>query len=167
MSSSRRWPASLRLRAKTGRSSSIYVKIILPVAGPAKEAPVKEAQPVVESWIAKELRKRGETKLRAVTRWIRLAEDGEKITHVWNATVDGKGWGCPVAGRVAKRTADGKVQVSLVGWSPVGADIKGDTLPAEIGSRQIAIVDAGRIDQTPSAYFAILVAPAAKAGKAD
>lgn len=133
---------------------TVYAKIVLPM-----ESPGEGSHSVVESWIAKKLRKRGTTELRAVTHWVRLAEQGEEITHVWNATVDGKGWGCPVVGKVVERTTDGKVKVELSGWSPVGAEIKGQTLAAEIGSRRIAVVDSGRVDDSGIAYVALFVGP--------
>ena len=116
----------------------------------------EEGHPVVESWIAKELRKRGEAELRAVTHWVRLAEEGEEVADIWNATVDGKGWGCPVSGRV-ERTTEGRVRARLSGWSPFGAEIKGNPLPAEMGSRRIAVVDTGRGDESSSAYVALFV----------
>lgn len=126
----------------------IYVKIVLPM-----KEPVKGNHPLVESWIAKDLQSRGKTELRAVTNWVRLAENGEQVTRVWDGSVDGKNWGCPVAGRVLKRAQDGKVRVSLVGWAPFAVKVTGTTLPAETGSRNIAVVD------DVSAYVAIFVGP--------
>ena len=133
---------------------AVYAKIILPV-----ESPRDGSQPIVESWISKNLHKRGKSELRAVTQWVRLAEHGEKVTRVWNATIDGKGWGCPVVGRIVERTKDGKVKVELLGWSPAGAEIKGQTLAAEIGSRRIAEVDTGEGDDSGIAYVALFVGP--------
>ena len=69
--------------------------------------------------------------------------------------MDGKGWGCPVDGKVVERTADGRVEVELSGWSPVEAEVKGQILPDEIGSRRIAVVDSG------VAYVALFVGPPA------
>ena len=135
--------------------SAVFAKIVLPM-----KSPNEKSQPVVESWIARKLRKRGATQLRAVTNWVRLAGKGEHVRHVWNATLDGKGWGCPVVGRVAERTADGKIEVELSGWSPVGARIKGQTISAEVGSRTIAVVDTGGGDENGIAYVAFFVGPA-------
>jgi hypothetical protein len=149
--------ASQPARAEDSRPSevgSIYAKIVLPT-----KAPAEATDPVVESWIAEKLRKRGSTELRAVTDWIRLAEEGEAIAHVWDAKLDGRIWGCPVAGRVVERTADGKVKVQLFGWSPVAAEIKGQNLPAETGSRRIAVVDTGTGDDSGRAYIALFVGP--------
>jgi hypothetical protein len=53
-------------------TSGVYAKIILPMGETADGA-----HPPVESWIATKLRKRGEAELRAVTSWVRLAEEGE------------------------------------------------------------------------------------------
>ena len=100
--------------SKPSRTNSIYAKIVLPIKEPAEGEHL-----LVESWIAEKLWRRGETEFRAVTAWVRLAEEGEEITHVWNAMVDGKGWGCPVAGRVIRRTTGGRVKVSLTGYQPV------------------------------------------------
>ncbi len=139
---------------KPSHRTYVYAKIILPM-----KAPDKGKHPVVESWIAKDLRKRGETKLRAVTDWVRLGEGGENDALIWMATVDGKYWGCPVEGRVAERTADGKIKVDLSGWSPAGAEVKGDILAAETGSRGIVTVDTGRIDQDGRAFVALIIGP--------
>ena len=137
--------------SRTGNTScTVYAKVLLPV-----QFEGNGSYPVVESWIAKNLRRRGTTELRAVTHWVRLAEKGEQTIPVWNATVDGKGWGCPVDGKVVERTSDGRVKVELSGWSPVGAEVKGQILPDEIGSRRIAVVDSG------VAYVALLVGPPA------
>ena len=132
----------------------VSAKIILPV-----ESPREGSHPIVESWIAKKLLKRGKADVRAVTHWVRLAEKGEKITRVWDATVDGKVWGCPV-GSVVERTRDGKIKVDLLGWSPGGPEIKGQTLVAEIGRRKIAVVDTGEGDDSGIAYIALFMGPA-------
>ncbi len=133
----------------------VYAKIILPV-----ESLREGSHPIVESWIARKLLKRGKSDVRAVTHWIRLAEKGEKTTRVWDAIVDGKGWGCPVVGRVVERTRDGKIKVDLSGWSPGAPEIKGQTLAGEIGSRRIAVVDTGEGDESGIAYVALFVGPA-------
>ena len=130
------------------QNNRVYAKIILPMKQPAEGE-----HPAVESWIARRLRKRGKTELRAVTTWVRLAENGEEATRLWNATVDGKHWGCPVSGRVVERRADGKAKVSLMGWAPFPMEVRGTTLPAETGSRRLAVV--GHDD----AFVALVVGP--------
>jgi uncharacterized protein (TIGR03067 family) len=132
-----------------GKSTqSVYAKIVLPM-----KTPVDGNPPLVESWIARKLHKRRKTEYRAVTHWIRLAEIGEEAADVWSASVDGKSWGCPVDGRVTERTEDGEVKVRLDGWAPFPTRVKGTILPAETGSRKIAVVADGR------AYVALFVGP--------
>ena len=137
------------------RRTTVYAKIILPV-----KTPRGGSHPIVESWIAGKLLKRGKSELRAVTHWVRLAEKDEKAIDVWSATLDGKYWGCPVNGRVAERTRDGKITVDLSGWSPAQPEIRGQTLTAEIGRRKIATVDTGEGDDSGIAYIALFVGPA-------
>src|SRR6478672_11056817 len=68
------------------KSNQVYVKIILPI-DPATRG---KDQPVVESWIAEQLKKRGQGKFTAATAWVPLADKGEGSTRVWNATLDDK-----------------------------------------------------------------------------
>lgn len=129
-------------------TQSVYAKILLPM-----KTPVDGNRPLVESWILRKIHKRVNTEYRAVTHWVRLADIGEEAADVWSGSVDGKSWGCPVDGRVVERTEDGKVKVRLDGWAPFPTRVKGTTLPAETGSRKIAVVADGR------AYVALLVGP--------
>ena len=147
---------------RASKTNAVYAKVMLAV-----KALANGDQPAVESWIARKLQKRGATDSRAVTDWVHLAE-GADSTNVWDATLDGELSGCRVDGQVGERTADGKVHVTLSGWSPFGANVRGNTLPDEIGSRGIAIVDPGRADELKS-YVALMIAPApnAKTGEQD
>ncbi len=126
--------------AKPKRTFAVYAKIILP-----KKTPAEGKHPVVESWIAKKLKKKGKTELRAVTDWIRLPGEGERARQVWSATYDGKRWGCPVVGscHLGKGKKAGKLVADMGGWTPVFPEIKGATLNAEVGDRRIAVVEDG------------------------
>jgi hypothetical protein len=146
-------PVSSAEDPPTPEKCAVYAKIILPMKAPAED----EHSPV-ESWVARRLHRQGHNDLRAVTPWVRIAADGEDLTHVWDATLDGKLFGCPVTGRVSKPMADGKVKVHLDGWSPVGARLKRNLLLAETGSRGICVVDVGRADGIQY-YVAIFVGP--------
>jgi hypothetical protein len=137
----------------TSQRCAVYAKIILP-----RKAPAEGKHSPVESWVARKLHRRGNTDLRAVTPWVRIAANAEEAADVWDATLDGKLCGCPVVGHVSKPMADGKVKVHLNGWSPVGAEVKGNTLLAEAGSRRICVVDTGRVDGVKY-YVAIFVGP--------
>jgi len=52
------------------KSNQVYVKIIWPTE-PANRG---KDRPIVESWIAEQLKKRGQTKFTAVTAWVPLTE---------------------------------------------------------------------------------------------
>jgi len=139
---------------RASESSAVYAKVILPV-----KAPAEGDHPLVESWITQKLRKLGATEARAVSGWVRLRDGSEDRTDIWDGISDGKRYGCPVDGRVSERTADGRVHITFRGWAPGAPRIKGNSLPAEIGSRTIAVVDTGRVDGVNS-YVALMIAPA-------
>jgi hypothetical protein len=134
------------------QSNQVYVKIILPTDPATRDAD----RPVVESWIAEELKKRGQSKVTAATAWVPLAVKGEAPTSVWNGGLDGKAWGCPVTGRIMERT-DGRIKVRLDGWIPVPYGVT-VSLNDEPGSREIAAVERIKTDQRRP-YVAVLVGP--------
>lgn len=144
----------------TSASFAVYAKVILPLKPPSGES-----HRVVESWISKKLRKQGKSDHRAVTDWVRLADKGEDSSKIWSAMVDGKLWGCPVDGRIGDRTKNDKIKLELVGWSPGGAEIKGNVIPTDLGSRRIARVDTGADEDSSVAYVAIIVVPASTSEK--
>ena len=134
------------------KSNQVYVKIILPVDPATRD----KDRPVVESWIAEQLKKRGQSKFTAATAWVPLADKGEESTTVWDAMLDGKGWGCPVGGDIAER-ADGRIKVLLWGWGPGGTRVT-VSLTDEPGSREIAPVK-GIKDDSGLPYVAVLICP--------
>lgn len=139
---------------QASESSAVYVKVILPV-----KAPAEGDHPSVESWIAQKLRKLGATEFSAVSGWVRLTDSSKDRTVIWDGILDGKHYGCPVDGQVSECAADGRVHVTFRGWAPGAPRIMGNSLPAEIGSRTIAVVDTGRVDGVNS-YVALIIAPA-------
>ena len=65
------------------KSNQVYVKLILPNDPATRD----KDRPVVESWIAEQLKKRGQSKFTAVTAWVPLVDKGEKLafpTEVWD-----------------------------------------------------------------------------------
>ncbi len=136
------------------KKNAVYAKIILPA-----QSSNDPTAPKVESWISKSLNKRGVAKLRAVTQWIRIPEKGDDVIEAWDATIDDKNWGCPVTFSAVERTKDGKIKIEVLGFSPAAPDIKGRTLAAEIGSRRIALVNSGKVNEEGIAYIALLVGP--------
>src|ERR1043166_4186385 len=133
------------------KSNQVYVKIILPIDSAMRD----KNQPVVESWIAEQLKKRGQAKFTAATAWVPLVADGEKSTPM-NITVDGEAWGCPTTGRIVER-ADGRIKVLLWGWGP-GGDMVYVSVTDEPGSRTIAAVEELK-DKNGMPYVAVLIGP--------
>lgn len=132
--------------------NQVYVKIIMP-AGPADR---DQDRPVVESWIAEELKKRGQAKFTAVTGWVPLDLSPLEATHVWDGGKLGDVLYCPVGADIPER-AKGRIKVLLIGWSPGGADVTVSP-PDEPGSRVIAAVEALKTEQGMP-YVAVLIGP--------
>jgi hypothetical protein len=133
------------------KPNQVYVKIIWPT-DPADPATPDKDRPVVESWIAEPLKKRGQSKFTAATAWVPLADKGEKSTHV--STLNW--WGCPVSGQITER-ADGRIKVRLYGWHPGGAEVI-VSLTDEPGSREMAEVEEVQTQQGLP-YVAVLIGP--------
>jgi hypothetical protein len=137
------------------KSNQVYVKIILPIDPATRD----KDQPVVESWIADQLKNRGQSKFVAATGWVPLVVKGEESevpTSVWKGGLDGKAWGCPVDGKIAERAA-GRIKVLLRGWSPGYSEVN-VSLTDEPGSREIAPVDRIKTKQGLP-YVAVLIGP--------
>jgi hypothetical protein len=148
------------------KSNQVYVKIILPIDPATRD----KDRPVVESWIAEQLKKRGQSKFTAATAWVPLAVRGEetvvgmsredverllgpgKWTPVWHGRLDDETWECPVDGRITKR-ADGRISVSLCGGYLVTV-----SLTDEPGSREIAALERSKTERGMP-YVAVLIGP--------
>jgi hypothetical protein len=139
-------------KAALPKSNQVYVKIIWPTDPATRD----KDRPVVEFWIAEQLKKRGQSKFTAATAWVPLADKGRESTRVWNATLDGKGWGCPVSGHIAER-ADGRIKVLLWGWGP-GGDRVTVSLTDESGSRAIAAAEEVKTKKGLP-YVAVFIGP--------
>ena len=139
-------------KAAQPKANQVYVKIILPTAPAARD----KDRPVVESWIAEQLKKCGQTKFTAATEWVALDSSQFSATSVWDANLDGQHWGCPVSGDIAER-ADGRVKVVLSGWGPGGSRVT-VSLKDEPGSREIAAVEETKREEGLP-YVAVLIGP--------
>lgn len=138
------------------KSNQVYVKIIVPV-DPATRA---KDPPVVESWVAEELKKRGQARFSAVTAWVPLVVTGEKFefpTSVWSGGLDGKAWACPVSGEIAER-ANGRIKIHLGGWAPIPDRGVTVSLTDEPGSRAIAANKKIKSEEGMP-YVAVLIGP--------
>ena len=137
------------------KSNQVYVKIILP-ADPATR---NKDRPVVESWIAEQLKKRGQTKFTAATAWVPLPltlEQWLESAEVWDGRLDKKQWGCPVGGQITERV-DGRIEVLLWGWGP-GGDRVTVSLKDEPGSRALAAAEEVRTKKGLP-YVAVFIGP--------
>lgn len=132
--------------------NQVYVKIIMPTASAERD----EDRPIVESWIAEDLKKRGQAKFTAVTGWVPMDLSPFEATHVWDGGKLGGILYCPVGADVPDR-AMGRIKVLLIGWSPGGADVT-VSLPDEPGSRVIGAVEELETEQGMP-YVAVFIGP--------
>ena len=127
------------------KSNQVYVKIILPIDPATRD----KDRPVVESWIAEQLKKRGQFQFTAATAWVPLADKADELTPVRESP---QFFQCPVDGWIAER-ADGRIKVLLSGGAHVTV-----SLTDEPGSREIAPVK-GRKTEQGLPYVAVLIGP--------
>jgi hypothetical protein len=152
--------------------NQVFVKVIMPVTARTP----KQEGPVVEAWVAEQLKQSGESEYFAVTNWVpvcgALLEDDEVDNRVWDGSL-GTASFCPVGGDIPERK-EGRVLVSIGGWSPVAGYEARVTLADEPGTRAVEPVlyhsPSGEKRQVqgekPMAYVAILIGPL-PAGKAE
>jgi hypothetical protein len=134
------------------KSNQVYVKIILPIDPATRD----KDRSVVESWIAEQLKMRGQTKFTAATGWVPIAEKRFESTLVWNGRLDDKQWNCPVLGSTPKRD-EGRIRVFVDGWIASGTEVT-VSLKDEPGSREIAAVERAKTEQGLP-YVAVLIGP--------
>jgi hypothetical protein len=131
------------------QSNQVYVKIIMPTDPADRD----QDRPVVESWIAEDLKKLGQPKFTAVTEWVPLDLSDHAATSVWHGKLGDQHF-CPVGADIPER-AEGRIKVFLSGWSPGGAFATA-LLTDEPGSRAIAAVEELKTDQGMP-YVAVLI----------
>jgi hypothetical protein len=135
-------------------ANQVYVKIIMPT----DPADGDKDRPLVESWIAEDLKKRGQAKFTAVTGWVALDLSPLEATHVWDGTRSDRTY-CRVGADIPER-AKGRIQVFLSGWSPGGA-FANASLADEPGSRALAAVEELKTEHGMP-YVAVLIGPPAE-----
>lgn len=132
--------------------NQVYVKIIMPTDSADRD----KDRPVVESWIAEDLKKRGQAKFTAVTRWVPLDLSPFEATDVWDGGNLDNVYYCHVCADIPER-AKGRIKVLLVGWTPGGADVT-VSMKDEPGIRAIAAVEHYKTEQGMP-YVAVLIGP--------
>ena len=151
------------------RFNQVFVKVIVPVT---PHTP-KQDGPVVESWVAEQLKQLGESEYFAVTDWVPvcdgLLEDDIVDNRVWDGSLGGNSSYCPVGGDIPERK-NGRLLVSVGGWTPGGGEAN-ITLPDEPGSRAVGPVrllvgkEGKRIKiEEGLPYVAVIIAPPPQPG---
>ena len=150
------------------RFNQVFVKVIMPVTARTP----KQDGPVVESWVAEQLKELGQSEYFAVTDWVPVCDgllaDDEVDNRVWSGSLVGKNSGgfCPVGGDLPERK-DGRVLVLVGGWDPGGGHEMKVTLVDEPGIRAVEPVlpysARGKRKaipgEKPLAYVAVLIGP--------
>ena len=143
-------------KAAQPKSNQVYVKIIMPTDPADRD----KDRPVVESWIAEDLKKLGQAKFSAVTGWVSLELCPLTGTLVRDSVWDGGKLGdthyCPVGADIPER-AKGRIKVLVGGWSPGRTEVT-VSLTDEPGIRAIAAVEQFKIEQGMP-YVAVLIGP--------
>ncbi|WP_442511335.1 hypothetical protein SH528x_003009 [Novipirellula sp. SH528] len=144
--------------------NQVFVKVIVPVTSHTP----KQDGPVVEFWVAEQLKHLGESEYFAVTDWVpvcdALLEDDIVDNRVWDGRLDGKSSYCPVGGDIPERK-NGRLLVSVGGWTPGGGEAN-IALPDEPGSRAVGPVQilVGKErkpmkTEDPLPYVAVIITP--------
>ena len=117
------------------RFNQVFVKVIMPVTAHTP----KQDGPVVEAWVAEQLKQSGGSDYFAVTNWVpvcdALLEDDEVDNRVWGGSLGNASF-CPVGGDIPERK-DGRVLVSVAGWAPVAGYEARVTMADETGNRTV------------------------------
>ena len=127
---------------------------------PTDPADRNKDRPVVESWIAEDIKKLGQAKFTAVTGWLTLdlcPLSGIPLRDsVWDGKLADKHY-CPVGADIPER-AKGRIKVLLNGWDPGGTEVT-VSMTDEPGGRAIAGVEALKTEKGMP-YVAVLIGPA-------
>ncbi len=133
-------PASASMARQ--RFNQVFVKVIVPVT---PRSPRQDG-PVIELWIAEQLKQLGESEYFAVTGWVPVGDgllaDDNLNNDIWDGRLVGKHSYCPVGGDIPERE-NGRLLVNLSGWTPGGGEANVG-LPDEPGSRAIGPVRLGK-----------------------
>lgn len=145
--------------------NQVFVKVIVPVTSRTP----KQDGPVVESWVAKQLKHLRVSEYFAVTDWVPVCDglltDDVVDNRVWDGGRFNKILYCPVGGDIPQRK-DGRLLVNVGGWLPGGGCEANIALPDEPGSRAVGPVQilVGKErkpmkTEDPLPYVAVIITP--------
>ncbi len=120
------------------RFNQVFVKVIVPVTSRTP----KQDGPVVESWVAEQLKQLGDFEYFAVTNWVPVCDgllsDEAVDNDVWDGRLKNNHPYCPVGGDIPERK-NGHMLVNVGGWLPSGVEVK-IRLPDEPGTRAVQAI---------------------------
>jgi hypothetical protein len=92
--------------AVASEANQVFIKLFLPIKPPAAE----KGQRVVESWVAEQLKQRGESEVAAATGWVPLSNEFEMeewgqcvSTNFWDGVMVGQSRDCPMSADICER----------------------------------------------------------------
>ena len=119
--------------------NQVFVKVILPVTSSTP----KQDGPIVESWIAEQLKQQGESEYFAATDWVPICDGllaNDVIDNdVWDGQLNSNHSYCAVGGDIPERE-NGRLLVSVAGWSPASGCEARISLADEPGNRAVVPV---------------------------
>ncbi|MFI5382050.1 MAG: hypothetical protein ACHRHE_22370 [Tepidisphaerales bacterium] len=127
----------------TPQAAVVYAKVIYVLKNPPRE----KDRP--EPWIAKELTARGHTHFMAVSGWVRLSDQANESTSIWNGASDWIDDGqhvlaCPGSARIMQRGGDGNMTIKLGSFLPVANEVRVEVAD-KLGTQTVAMVVKDRV----------------------
>jgi hypothetical protein len=154
------------------RFNQVFVKVIVPVTS---RTPMQNG-PVVDAWVAEQLKQLGESEYFAVTDWVPVCDgllaDDIVNNDVWNGRLNSKHCYSPVSGDIPERE-NGRLLVKVTGWVCPGGGEANIKLLDEPGSRAVGPVEILVGDERKPVeidhderlpYVAVIIAPPPQKG---
>ena len=151
--------------------NQVFVKVIMPVT----ERTPKQDGPIIEAWVAEQLKDLGESKYFAVTDWVPVCDgllaDDLIDNEVWDGRLDHGNYRYFSAHGDIPERENGRVLVNVAGWLCPNGGEANITLSDEPGSRAVGPVRLGvgkegkrTKDEEGLPYVAVIIAPPPQPG---